>query len=90
MGTWDISILVVPFLVILAMRMFALDELFAKPKRTSKAGRSFCEVDRNGKSFGSDPDGRPWHKGPIRQIEARFVPTSAADWVESLLEDTRP
>ncbi len=67
--TWDTFVLVIPFLGILGMAMFGLDERFASPKTRPAARRSFCEVGEHGRSFLCDPDGKPWQKCSPRQIE---------------------
>ena len=54
----DILILSVPFLLILGMGIFGLDQRLASPRRLSPTRPSFCEVDANGTPFLSDPDGR--------------------------------
>jgi hypothetical protein len=83
MGTLDTSLMVVPFLVILAMGMFGLDERAARPRHPAKTRRFFCEVDGKGRAFLSDPDGQPWQKGAVSQIEARLVQTGSNRRLES-------
>jgi hypothetical protein len=81
----DTFVLVIPFVVILAMGMFGLDERFVSRGRTPKR-RSFCEVGGEGRHFVSDPDGKPWKKYPQRQIEARIIHSQAPGARESRLE----
>ena len=89
LSSLDTYMLTFPFLVILAMSLFRLDERFvtrgSKPK-----GRRFCEVHGEGRRFLSDPDGRPWKKYPPQQIEARIIPSHAPGTRESFLQDRCP
>ena len=82
----DTIVLAIPFLAILAMGMFRLDERYANPGGARR--RSFCEVDGAGR-FMSDPDGRPWKEYAPRQIEARIIHSHAARARESRLEGAR-
>jgi hypothetical protein len=70
---WDTAILMIPFLVVLGIGMFHLDERLADPKRATKTRRPFCGVDQNGRPFLSDPDGKLW-LGRTRQIEGTLAP----------------
>jgi hypothetical protein len=70
---WDTFILTIPFLGILGMAMFGLDERLATPKSRSGPRRFFCEVERKGGPFACDPDGNPWKAGGVVQIEGRFT-----------------
>lgn len=70
---WDAFILSVLVLAIFAVWLLGLDERLVRPKHNSRRSRSFCEVDNKGGAMLSDPDGRLWQVGPIRQIEARIV-----------------
>ena len=74
----DTFVLAFPFLAVLAMAMFGLDERAATPKQSSRARRSFCGVDGSGRALLSDPDGKPWLKVPIRQIEGQLVSSRGA------------
>jgi hypothetical protein len=67
---WDTMVLMIPFLAVMALGMFRLDERLAVPKDSRKPRRAFCGVDPDGRPFLSDPDGRPCLKTPVRQIEA--------------------
>jgi hypothetical protein len=67
---WDTFVLALPFLGVLVMAMFGLDERLGSPKLTTKRSRNFCEVDAKGGAMLSDPDGTLWQAGPIRPIEA--------------------
>ena len=72
---WDTFVLAVLILVIFAVWILGLDERLVSPKHFSRRSRRFCEVDSKGGAMLSDPDGRIWQAGPIRQIEARIIHT---------------
>ena len=72
---WDTFVLVVLILAIFAVWILGLDERLVSPKPSSRRSRNFCEVDTKGGAMLSDPDGRLWQAGPIRQIEARITRT---------------
>jgi hypothetical protein len=76
---WDTTILIVPFLGILVMYLFRLDERFSAPKATPKNRRFFCGVDPKDRPYLSDPDGQPWHRHDVRQIEARLGPAAHSE-----------
>jgi len=69
----DIVILAAPFLAMLGMAMLGLDERFAQAGRNPEGRRFFCEVDDQGRSFLSDPDGRLWFPVSNRQIEGKLA-----------------
>ena len=75
---WEAFMLALPMIGILVWTIFRLDERFATSRRTLGARRFFCEVEGKGRSFISDPDGRPWQKGAVRQIEAKLDRTESA------------
>jgi len=50
----------VPFVGILLVGLFRLDEIIAVPKRRQPVKRPACGCDENGHLLLSDPDGRPW------------------------------
>jgi hypothetical protein len=71
---WDTFILTLPFLGVLGIAMFRLDERLAAPKIRLRGQRFFCEAEGKGTAFLSDPDGTRWQKGGgYRQIEARLI-----------------
>jgi hypothetical protein len=80
---WDTMVLMVPFVVVLVMAMLHVDELLATPKQSPRARRFFCGVDPQDLPYMSDPDGRPWRKNRVRQIEARLAPAYRSDWSDS-------
>jgi hypothetical protein len=57
---WDTTILMIPFLAILVMYLFRLDQSVSAPKATQKKRRFFCGVDPKDRPYLSDPDGQPW------------------------------
>jgi hypothetical protein len=57
---WDTFIFAVPFIGMLLVGFFRLDEAFASHKRSSRARLPASGVDRSGRQFLRDPDGRPW------------------------------
>jgi hypothetical protein len=73
---WDTTILMLPFLGILALYLFRLDERFAAPKTSSTSRRFFCELDPQGRAHLSDPDGQAWRTHGGGQIEARVEPAA--------------
>jgi hypothetical protein len=83
---WDTSILMVPFLGVLVMYMFRLDETFAAPKAASKKRRSFCGADPNDRPYLSDPDGQLWRGHTVRQIEAGFEPAAHSEGRDSICQ----
>jgi hypothetical protein len=54
----------VPFLGLLMVALFRLDEIIATPKRVKAVKRRVCGRDENGHLLLSDPDGRPWDAPP--------------------------
>lgn len=64
---WDTTILMVPFLGILVMYLFGLDERFAAPKAPPKSRRCFCGSDPTDGPCLSDPDGQPWQVPGVRR-----------------------
>ena len=76
---WDTTILMVPFLGILVMYLFRLDERFAAPKAPRKRSRFFCGVDPKNGPHISDPDGNPWRGRSVSQIEARLKPAAHSE-----------
>jgi hypothetical protein len=83
---WDTSILMIPFLGVLVIYMFRLDETLATPKAAPKRRRSFCGVDPNDRPYLSDPDGRLWRRRSVRQIEARFEPAAHSEGHDSICQ----
>ena len=83
---WDTTILMVPFLGILVIYMFHLDERFAAPKAPLKSRRFFCGVDPKGRPYLSDPDGQPWRGQGVRKIEARLEPAAHSERRDSICQ----
>ena len=57
---WGNFLVAVPFVGILLVGLFRLDEIIAAPKRDRAVKRPACGCDENGRLLLSDPDGRPW------------------------------
>ncbi len=57
---WDTFVLMLPFIGMMAVGMFGLDEGLATSKGGKRCRRSFCGEDGQGRPLLSDPDGRPW------------------------------
>jgi len=65
---WDTALVAVPFLVMLAVGFFHLDEMVAAPKqRNLRNRRPATGVDNDGSPILSDPDGRRWRPSPVRK-----------------------
>ena len=68
---WDTPAIAIPFVVLLAVGMFRLDEVIAAPQRRAARRRTFCGPDGNGDASLYDPDGRPWSPSvPARRTAA--------------------
>jgi hypothetical protein len=70
--SFDVLVLTVPFLPILALAMLGLDARVAAPRQGPGARRAFCGVDPQGRPILSDPDGKPWGQSRVCQIEAKL------------------
>lgn len=57
---WENLLVAVPFVGILLVGLFRLDELIASPKRARDVKHPARGCDENGRLLLSDPDGRPW------------------------------
>ena len=57
---WGNILVGVPFVGILLVGLFRLDEIIAAPKPARPVNRPTCGCDENGHLLLSDPDGRPW------------------------------
>jgi hypothetical protein len=58
----DTFLIGIPFLAMLLVGFFRLDELIANPKKPGKHQRPPCGLDLDGRPILCDPDGRPWGK----------------------------
>lgn len=63
---WDTVLVAIPFVVLLLVGFFRLDDLFASAKHKKDRRRPECGFDENGELLATDPDGRPWsgEQGP--------------------------
>ena len=57
---WENLLVAIPFVGLLLVGFFRLDEIIASPNRDRTARRPFCGCDEDGYLLLSDPDGRPW------------------------------
>jgi len=64
---WDSLLMGIPFLILLLVGIFRLDELVAKPKHRVRRERSATGVDSDGRTIFSDPDGRRWHAPAVHK-----------------------
>jgi hypothetical protein len=76
---WGLFMLALPVIGILVFAVFGVDERLFTPTRNPARRRFFCEVGGNNGPFLSDPDGRAWHKEPIRRIDATLIRADRAD-----------
>jgi hypothetical protein len=60
-SNWDTLLIGIPFLFMLLVGVFRLDELMAAPKHRPRQARPASGVDREGNVILSDPDGKLWH-----------------------------
>jgi hypothetical protein len=56
----DTLLFAIPFIGMLIVGFFRLDELLAAPRTTNKPLHAPRGVDRNGEQILCDPDGTPW------------------------------
>jgi hypothetical protein len=54
----DSFLVAIPFLIMLFISVFRLDQVIARPKGTQNRRRSACGVDDSGQLIMCDPDGR--------------------------------
>jgi hypothetical protein len=57
---WDTLLVAVPFLSLLAVAVFRLDETFTQYRPYRRNGRPPCGLDLDRQPILCDPDGRPW------------------------------
>lgn len=60
-SVWENLLVAVPFVGILLVALFRLDQIIAAPRRRKPVNRPACGCDENGRMLLSDPDGRPWN-----------------------------
>jgi hypothetical protein len=63
---WDTVLVAVPFLFLLALAVFRLDETFTQSRHNCRNGRPPCGLDLDGRPILCDPDGRPWRTPRLR------------------------
>ena len=59
-SVWENLLVAVPFVGILLVALFRLDQIIAAPRRRKPVRRPASGTDENGRLLLSDPDGRPW------------------------------
>jgi hypothetical protein len=59
-SNWDSLLIGIPFIFILLIGLFRLDELMVAPKHRQRQARPASGVDAEGNILFSDPDGKPW------------------------------
>jgi hypothetical protein len=57
---WENLLVAAPFVGMLLLGLFRLDEIIASPRRARAVKRPASCRDENGRLLLSDPDGRPW------------------------------
>lgn len=57
---WQTALVAVPFIFLLLVGVFRLDELFVAQRQVARVRRPITGVDENGQPLLSDPDGRPF------------------------------
>lgn len=62
----DSLLFAVPFVAMLLLGFFRLDEVVAAPKRTAGHWRIECGEDEEGQTILTDPDGRRWNESRPR------------------------
>jgi hypothetical protein len=65
-ASWNTLLVAVPFLFLLAVAVFRLDETFTLSSHYSRNRRPPCGVDLDGHPILSDPDGTPWRTPRLR------------------------
>ena len=65
-SNWDSFLVGIPFLIMLLIGFFRLDELFAAPKQRARKARRASGMDAEGQIILSDPDGRRWQPRKLR------------------------
>jgi hypothetical protein len=58
---WESLLLGIPFLLMLLVGIFRLDELIVAPKHRPRRSRPASGLDADGNIILSDPDGRRWN-----------------------------
>jgi hypothetical protein len=61
---WQTALVAIPFLFMLLVGVFRLDEVFVTQKQGSRRPRPTSGIDEQGEPVLYDPDGRPSH--PVR------------------------
>jgi TctA family transporter len=66
-GYLDTLLIGIPFIAMLLIGVFRLDEIMVAPKkRAERRARSLSGIDHEGNIIFSDPDGKRWHGSKLR------------------------
>jgi len=57
---FDTLVIAVPFVSVLLIGHFRLDQIIAAPRRKTKPMAPAFRLDERGRMLMTDPDGRPW------------------------------
>jgi hypothetical protein len=79
----DTLLIAVPFVVILMITIFRLDQIIASPREPLTGRRLACGLDEHGEPLLRDPDGRL--SGPVRRRKARTAAEAPSEPVASVL-----
>ena len=60
---WETFLLAAPFVGMVLVGVFRLDQIAAAPRRDADRPRMVPGNDENGRVLLNDPDGRPWNDG---------------------------
>ena len=64
----DALLIAIPFVLILMVSTFRLDQIIAYPKRAVRGRRLACDMDQHGEPILRDPDGSPSGPGRRRNV----------------------
>jgi hypothetical protein len=62
---WQTALVAIPFIFMLLVGVFRLDEVFVSQKQSSRKPRPTPGIDEHGQPVLYDPDGRPSHPARI-------------------------
>jgi hypothetical protein len=65
---WETVLVAIPFLFLLFVGMFRLDEVLVRRKKEEvNRPRPLCGVDDDGAQILTDPDGKIWHEPSLHK-----------------------
>jgi hypothetical protein len=59
---WQTAMVAIPFVFVMLVGVFRLDELIVAPKTSARRQRLAVAIDEDGRTTLCDPDGRPWRQ----------------------------